>query len=99
MFLHQFKTPVHQLLVSRNAVYVVFTTGQVEKLATALSSRKEAKPGFLGEEESITYVQIVKDARLVIMVVANEVGDYLFIYIYCIYLITKGRYSVDDLMW
>nr|XP_045625265.1 nucleolar protein 11-like [Procambarus clarkii] len=69
---HAFETPIHQLLASEGTVYVVFTSGQIENLATALNSRKQVKPGFLSEGESICYVQIIKNAKLVVMVVEKE---------------------------
>ncbi|XP_071520721.1 nucleolar protein 11 [Panulirus ornatus] len=67
-----FETSILQLLVCGDTVYVVFTSGQVENLNTALESRKKAKPGFLGEEESLSYVQIVKDAGLIVMLVKDK---------------------------
>lgn len=56
----QFESPIHQLLVSADKVYTVFTNGEIEELQSALSTRRESKPGFLQEDEIITYVQIIE---------------------------------------
>lgn len=70
----QFVTPIHTLLTSDDSVFVVFATGHLEKLSTALlASRKKPRPGFLSPEETITYVKIVEEARLVVMLVQKEV--------------------------
>ncbi|KAG7173798.1 nucleolar protein 11-like [Homarus americanus] len=70
-----FETSIHQLLVSGDIVYIVFTSGQVEELTTALNSRKAPKPGFLTEGESISYVEIIKDAKRIVMVVEKKDGS------------------------
>lgn len=56
-------------------MFVVFATGHVEKLSAALlASRKNPRPGFLSTEETITYVEIVKEARVVVMLAQKEVN-------------------------
>nr|XP_053647044.1 nucleolar protein 11-like [Cherax quadricarinatus] len=67
-----FETPIHKLMVSGDSVYVVFTTGQVEDLATAIKSRKKLKPGLLSDGESISYIQIIEATKLVVVVVKKE---------------------------
>lgn len=68
-----FETPIHTLLTSGDSVLVVFATGHVEKLSTTLlASRKKPRPGFLGAEETITYVEIVKEASLMVMLAQKE---------------------------
>ncbi|XP_047479892.1 nucleolar protein 11-like isoform X2 [Penaeus chinensis] len=57
---YNFESPIHQLLVSGDKVYTVFTNGEIEELQSALSTRRETKPGFLQEGEIITYVQIIE---------------------------------------
>lgn len=55
-------------------MFVVFATGHVEKLSAALlASRKNPRPGFLSTEETITYVEIIKEAKLVVMLAQKEV--------------------------
>ncbi|MPC28646.1 hypothetical protein E2C01_021856 [Portunus trituberculatus] len=68
-----FETPIHTLLTSGNSVFVVFTTGHVERLSEALlASRKTPRPGFLSTGETITYVEIMKESGLLVMVVKKE---------------------------
>lgn len=74
-----------QLLVSGETVFVVYTSGHVEDLASALSSRKEEKPGCLNEGESIAYVQVIKDAKQVVVVVQEKVSYYFFHIAWCKY--------------
>ncbi|XP_045121790.1 uncharacterized protein LOC123510578 [Portunus trituberculatus] len=75
-----FETPIHTLLTSGNSVFVVFTTGHVERLSEALlASRKTPRPGFLSTGETITYVEIMKESGLLVMVVKKE-GKSLSLY-------------------
>lgn len=67
-----FETPIYQLLVTGGTVYVIFTSGRVEDLLTALRTRKEPKPGCVKESESITYAAINKEDDLVVLLVKNE---------------------------
>ncbi|XP_070001024.1 nucleolar protein 11 isoform X3 [Penaeus vannamei] len=60
---YNFEAPIHQLLVSADKVYTVFTNGEIEELQSAISTRRESKQGFLQEDETITYVQIIESTN------------------------------------
>lgn len=71
----QFEAPIHQLLVSADKVYTVFTNGEIEELQSAISTRRESKQGFLQEDETITYVQIIESTNTALIATKKrEVG-------------------------
>ncbi|XP_068247136.1 nucleolar protein 11 isoform X2 [Palaemon carinicauda] len=67
-----FGTSIHQLIVSGGVVYVVFSTGQIEDLESALKTRKEVKPGCVGENETITYAAIEIEENIAVLVVKDQ---------------------------
>ncbi|XP_042877296.1 uncharacterized protein LOC122256570 isoform X2 [Penaeus japonicus] len=69
---YNFEAPIHQLLVSADKVYIVFTNGEIEELQSALNTRRESKPGFLEENETITYVQIIESTNTALITTKRE---------------------------
>ncbi|KAK7078900.1 hypothetical protein SK128_002990 [Halocaridina rubra] len=67
-----FETSIHQLLISGDSVYIVFTSGHVEELNSALKTRKEPKAGCLKDSDSILYAAVDKEEDLVILVIKDE---------------------------
>ncbi|XP_066958813.1 LOW QUALITY PROTEIN: uncharacterized protein [Macrobrachium rosenbergii] len=68
----QFETSINQLIVSGGTVYVVFNSGRVEDLESALKSRKEVKPGCVEENETITYAAVEKEENIAVLVVEDQ---------------------------
>ncbi|XP_064089039.1 nucleolar protein 11-like isoform X3 [Macrobrachium nipponense] len=67
-----FETSINQLIVSGGTVYVVFNSGRIEDLESALKSRKEVKPGCIEGNETITYAAVEKEKNIAVMVVKDQ---------------------------